>query len=128
MGVNSKTWHILRSWYTDCQNSIRLRHVSPSFPLRHGMRQGSILSPALFLLVMDPLLRQLQSQSVGISVNSTYAGGYLYADIPTLASSPTTLEAQVSLVTRFTKDNFLNLNISKYKITLYNVRQVLHQR
>ena len=49
---------------------------------------------------ITPLLRQLQSQSVGISVNSTYAREYLYADdIRTLTSSPTTLETQISLVT-----------------------------
>ena len=122
VGVNSKTWRILRSWYTDCQSSVKLRqHVSPSFPLGRGVRQGSILSPALFLFVMDPLLRQLQSQSIGASVNSTYAGGYVHADdIHTLASSSTTLEAQVSLVTQFTKDNFLNLNSSKCEIVVFD--------
>ena len=67
---------------------------------------------------------QLQSQSTGASVNSTCAGGYLHADDNhTLASSPTTLEAQVSsLVTQFTKEDFLNLNASNR-----NVQQVLHQ-
>ena len=122
VGVNSKTWRLLRSWYTDCKSSVRLKqHVSAAFPLERGVRQGSILSPALFLLVMDPLLRQLQSQSIGVSVNSTYAGGYLHADdIRTLASSSTTLEAQISLVTQFTEDNFLTLNASKCEIVVFN--------
>ena len=123
MGVISKTWCILCGWYTDCQSSIHLGlHMSPSFPLgrARGVRQGSILSPALFLLVMDLLLRQLQSQSIGISVNSTYAGGYLYADdIRTLASSSTTLETQISLVIQFIKDNFLNLNALKHEIIVF---------
>ena len=122
IGVNAKTWRILRSWYTDCRSSICLRqHVSSSFPVGRGVRQGSILSPTLFLLVMDPLLRHLQSQSIGASVNSTYAGGYLHADdIRTLASNPTTLEAQISLVTKFTKENFLSLNASKCEVVVFN--------
>ena len=40
-------------------------------PVSQHMRTTgkSILSPSLFLLVIDPLLRQLQSHSLGISVN-----------------------------------------------------------
>ena len=52
------------------------------------MRQGSILSLSLFLLIMDPLLRELQSLSVGTSVNGMYAGGFLHADdIRTLSNN-----------------------------------------
>ena len=58
-----------------------------------------MLSPALFLLVMDPLLRQLQASRMGVSVNGFYAGGFLHADdIRTLATSEASLEAQVAQV------------------------------
>ena len=98
VGVNSKTWRILCSWYANCQSSVHLgQHVSPSFALSRGVQQGSILSPALFLLVMDPLLRQLQSLSISASVNNMYAGGFLHAnDICTLAANASSLEAQIS--------------------------------
>ena len=121
VGVNSKTWRILRSWYTDGQSSVRLgQHLSSPFPLARGVRQGSILSPALFLLVMDPLLRQLQSLSMGASVNNMYAGGFLHADdIRTLASTSSTLEAQISTVKKFTEDNFLKLNASMGEVVAF---------
>ena len=91
----------------DWQTSVRLgQHVSPPFSLRCGVRQGSILSPSLLLLIMDPLLRQLQSLSVGTSVNGMYTGGFLNADdIRTLVTTPSSLETQVSTVSKFAKEN-----------------------
>ena len=50
--------------------------------------QGSVLLPVLFLLVMDPLLRELEHSSLGPSVYGTYAGAFAYADdICTVTSS-----------------------------------------
>ena len=65
-GVNSKTWRLLQNWYTNSTSSVHVGcHSSLTFQLQRVVRQGSILSPFLFLLVMDPLLRQLQSHSLG---------------------------------------------------------------
>ena len=103
------------------QSSVRLgQHISPSFALGRGVRQGSIMSPALFLLVMDPLLRQLQSLSIGASVNNMYAGGFLHADdVRTLTTNASSLETQISTVTNFADENFLRLNASKCEIIVF---------
>ena len=69
---------------------------------------------------MDPLLRQLQSLSIGASVNNMYVGGFLHADdIRTLASTTTTLEAQISTIKKFTEDNFMKLNTSKCEMVAF---------
>ena len=124
--VNSKTWHILCSWYTDCLSSVCVgKHVSSSFALGRGVWQGSILSPALFLLVMDPLLRQLQSLSIGATINNMYAGAFLHADdICTLASNLSSLEAQVTTVKKFTEENFLKLNAAKCELIIFRKSSV----
>ena len=78
------------------------------------VKQGSVLSPSLFLLVMDPLLKQLETSGLGLFVNSFYVGGFLHADdIRTLATSADSLKAQVSLVKSFSEENFLKLNVQK---------------
>ena len=89
-GVNGKLWRVLKNWYEGGSGQVRLDgRLSESFEI---CKQRSVLSPALFLLVMDPLLRDLQASGVGLSLNGFYAGGFLHADdIRTLATSEDSL-------------------------------------
>ena len=49
-----------------------------------------------------------------------YTGGFLHVDdIRTLASTSSTLEAQISTVNKFTEDNFLKLNASKCEVVAF---------
>ena len=85
------------------------------------MKPGSLLSPVLFLLVMDPLLIGLQQSGIGLPVNDFFAGSFLHADdIRTLSTSIVSLEAQVSILIDFATSNFLNLNIQKCKIISFS--------
>ena len=55
-GVNGKTWRLLRNWYEGARCQVRLNGaLSQTFEIKKGVKQGSVLSPTLFLLVMDPL-------------------------------------------------------------------------
>ena len=92
-GVNGKMWRLLKNWYEGGSCQVKLDgKLSQSFPVGRGVKQGSVLSPALFLLVMDPLLRQLQASGLGLIINKYYTGGYMHADdIRTLATSEETL-------------------------------------
>ena len=85
---------------------------SKSYPIERGVKQVSVLSPALFVLVMDPLLTKLQSLGMGLSINNFYAGGFLHADdICTVATSPDFVEDQVTTANMFASENFLQSEI-----------------
>ena len=119
-GVNGKAWRILRNWYTSSNSMVRVNGVlSSPFTLERGVLQGSILSPVLFLLIMDPLLKSLQSNDLGPLVGDTYAGGFIHADdISTISSSRTTLQEQINTVCTFAANNRLTLNPTKCEVVL----------
>ena len=95
--------------------------LSENFQVERGLKQGSVLSPALFHLVMDPLLKQLQASGVGLTINKFNAGGFLHADnVRTLATSEESLQCLVALVRAFADENLLKLNVSKCEIVLFS--------
>ena len=89
--------------------------LSQSFCVEREVKQDTVLSPALFLLVMDPLLRKLQSSGLGLSVKQFYTGGFLHAD--DIRSSEESIDRQVALVKTFAEDK---LNVNKCEIVLFS--------
>ena len=60
VGVSGKAWCLIKDWYTNVSSSVKVgRQVFLSFSVSRRVRQGSVLSPTLFLLVMDPILLEL---------------------------------------------------------------------
>ena len=53
---------------------------SGDFSINRGVRQGSVLSPILFLLVMDPILLDTKSKSNSLSVSGLFTGALCHAD------------------------------------------------
>ena len=78
-----------------------------------------MLSPILFLLVIDPLLRQMESKNLGPSFASLYLGASAHADdVRTITSFLQCLDKQVNLVQKFASENGLQLNTQKCEVMI----------
>ena len=88
-GIKGKCWRLLRDWYCNLTSQVKLgSYMSEPFAICRGMHQGSNLSPMLFNLVMDPLLSEMRSKSLGISINGLFLGVFAHADdLRTIASN-----------------------------------------
>ena len=51
-----------------------------------GTRQGGVLSPWLFLLFIDDLIKELESLSARIMIYNSYVGSSMFADDLTVMS------------------------------------------
>ena len=98
-----KSAGVIKQWYTNPTSSVRVcGSVSSQFHIQCGVRQGSVLSPVLFLLVMDTILPELQSRSNGLNINGHCLGALSHADdIRTLSTNLTDCLAQISSVSSF---------------------------
>ena len=116
-GINGRARRLIHDWYSKLKSSVRVNgQLTPPITLERGVLQGSVLSPALFLLVMDPLLRCLESRGFGPSISDTYTAHA--DDICTVTTSLATLQEQINTVETFAADNALMLNPTKCEVLL----------
>ena len=114
-GISGKAWRLIKDWYLNVQSSVRMQGTtSAPFQLSRGVRQGSVLSPVLFLLVMDPILLELKSKSCGLSLCGLYLGAFSHADdIRSLSTSIATCKQQIATVSDFASSRGLVLSAEK---------------
>ena len=71
-GINGKCWRLIKSWYTNPESVVsHAGTLSCPFCFNRGVRQGSVLSPLLFLIVMDSLLCRLSTSGLIIIIIMT---------------------------------------------------------
>ena len=79
-----------------------------------GVRQGGLLSPALFAMYIDKLIQLFKSSGLGCRYNNTYIGCLCYADDIILTShSVTVMQTMLDLCDVFTADFDVKFNTTK---------------
>ena len=109
--IGGKCWRLVRNWYSNLVSQVKLgTHLSKPFNISLGIRQGSVLSPTLFNLVIDPLISTLKQRNPGVNINGLYLGAFTHADdIRTSATNLEDVSEQVSTVDTFTQSRVLKL-------------------
>ena len=75
----------LLKWYKSLRAVVRWNNqYSNVFTIGCGTRQGSILSPQLFNIFIDGLLKELSATNSGVSIGNEDFNSYAYADDVTL--------------------------------------------
>ena len=92
-------------------------HISNRFPNSCGVKQGSVLSPTLFLIVMDRLIHLLKESNQGLSIRGTNMGAALHADdLHTSALFIECVALQDEVINQFSAKTSLKLNLEKFEI------------
>ena len=72
---------VLIFMYEEQTGNVKLAgERSNGFQISNGTRQGSVLSPALWSVYLDDLIKQLRSLKLGVHVGGVWLGAIAYAD------------------------------------------------
>ena len=117
-GICGRAWKIVKSWYSNAMAAVEINNtVSQLFDQDRGVRQGSVLSLTLFLIVMDEMLREMSTSGNGVSIAGLYLGSAAHADdIRSLSQSTSATENQaINLINLSTKYG-LKINANKTEV------------
>ncbi len=117
IGIQGKVFSLIRALYEKVDSRVIFGSFeSDTFEVVAGVKQGCILSPCLFNLVMLDLERML-SNCQGITVGNKKVQGLFYADdITLIANSKEDLSDMLSVTDKFGKKWGLSFNDSKSQI------------
>ena len=118
IGINGKSWRLIKSWYQSPISCVKLNNnLSAPFSISRGVKQGSVLSPSLFLVIMNSFLQRMRNLNSGGSLHGTFTGSAVHADdVRSIAPSIQSIITQSSEINSFTNNVGLKLNTSKLEV------------
>ena len=82
MGVKRRMWRVIKKMYMSSRSAVLLEgEKSDLFNVEQGVAQGCSLSPILFSVFINDLLKEVEQVELGIQLSSgKIFGGMLFAD------------------------------------------------
>ena len=117
-GINGKSWRLIKSWYHSPVSRVKHKNnLSTPFCISRGVKQGSVLSPSLFLIIMNSLLQRMRNLNCGGSIHGFFAGTAVHADdVRSIAPNISSVITQSTEISNFALDVGLQLNTSKLEL------------
>ena len=123
-GIPPKIISLIKMFYVNFECSIILENtLTESFPVKSGVRQGCILSPILFLVTIDWVMRQTTSlctHGIQWTVFSHLQDLDFADDIAILSSTISRLQEKSDDLNKNSKKTGLNISKKKSKIMCVN--------
>ena len=112
---------LLIYWYLNMQTRCLWRQAfSDYFPVPTGTKQGGALSPRIFSLYMDRLIRLLRNRGIGCHIIGLFLACILYADdLCLLAPSRGAMQEMLLICELFCDEYCLSFNVKKSKALIF---------
>jgi hypothetical protein len=122
-GLQGKCWRLIKMLYNKVDSKVIFGDISTEFfSIENGVKQGCILSPTLFNMVIEDL-NDMLNNCLGIPVGDRCIRGLYYADdVVLLASSDKDLQQMLDIAGHFGSKWGLKFNNKKSQVMVIGKR------
>jgi hypothetical protein len=102
-------------------------HLSGSFPIQIGLKQGDALSPLVLNFPLEYAIRRVQENQVGLKINETYHLLAYADDVNLLGDTTGTIKKNTETLIDDRKEVGLEINVENIKYMLLPCHQNVGQ-
>ncbi len=118
MGVPETFLSALKSLYQNVECTVKINgNLTDWFPVNIGLKQGCMLSPSLFNLYINGLIKEIKASGIGVDVDMEKVVILVYADdIVILPENEHDLQKLLDIINRWSQEWQMMVNVQKSKI------------
>ena len=127
MGVKGRMWCVIKKMYEASRSTVLLEgEKSATFSVEQGVAQGCSLSPILFSVFINDLLKDVEQAELGIQLSSgKRVGGMLFGDdFVGVSDSRESLQKLIDVVHGYCNKWRLKANVSKSAVMVFSKNSV----
>ena len=124
--IDGNLYKCIKALYNHPLSCVRVNtHLTDWFCTENGVRQGDSLSPTLFAVFINDLVKEINDFNLGISVHERKVSILLFADdIVILGENAEELQVLLDYVEKWCKNWRMKINMDKTKIVHYRKKCV----
>ena len=126
-GISGNFYKVIKSMYSDVKCSVKINNgYTTPFPIYQGVKQGEILSPALFSLYINDLPNHLSKnpRCQPLKLHDMFVSCLMYADdIVILSQTEKGLQASLDSLGTYCQKWKFEINYEKTKVMIFHKRK-----